>query len=735
MNVGRLNRSTRPQRITARLVRVRFQLLLVGLVSALLVGVVNAGGTAAAAPARASANENWILLSSNRDGKTRMYSIDEDGSRLTPLFPPGRWLAPVAVSRDGSTIAYRADPDRPKAIYVSRADGTGFHRLIRKGLDPAFSPNGRLLAFTTGSGIWIVGIDGHGLRRLTSGDDEAFDWSPDGQALVFMRSIAKNIYGGGRYALVLKPLRGKARVIVRTGPNEDDNQELYQPKWAPNGRWIAYFNVEDNRHKNGLTVVRPSGKRRHRVVLGAGEEETFQWSPDGRWLAFEDGTELDYILPSGKWHKIWAHAAGPVAWSPDGKRMAFVVSAGEAGDVAVAGADGQGLRRLHLGVAGRGLTWLPDASGIVFAGSTGGDPTQIWVVGGDGEGLRRLTNEGTNDVVGWTRLAPVLPPASPLSPTEHVLDARTVATSTPVSALSADGSRVAFAPRPTVTDCEHVVVWHPGDDLARLGNLPAPCPGYGGGVTSLVLAGSRAAWLQSGSGDDRCEFALRSATLADPVPRGVSVGEVYGGSCESRDIDHLRGDGDLLVFNDEPSHATWLVQIGAGVNKCGELVCTTLRKGRQASPVDSVSGTLIATRTHAAVSVLDNHGVLVRSFRFTPADVYAARLDGGRLVVARSYTIESYLVATGAQEYSRPIPPGYELTDVDDGIAVLRRTDSVILVRLGDGASLRLTPGQGPVLADLEAPGLYYSYATEDGGGRVAFLPRADVLRQLGGGS
>ena len=409
----------------------------------------------------------------------------------------------------------------------------------------------------------------------------------------------------------------------------------------------------------------------------------------------------------------------------------MVVRAGEVGDIAVAGADGRGLRRLHLGSAGYGLTWLPDASRLAFAGGPGG-PSQIWVVGGDGQGLRRLTNEGANDVVGSTRLTPILPPAPPLPPTEHVLDANTVATSTPVSALSADGPRVAFDPRPTLTDCEHVVVWAPGGDLTRLGNLPAPCPGYDGGFPSLVLAGSRAAWL-SASGDERCEFALKSATLADPVPRGVSGGEIYGASCEFRDTDHLRGDGDLLVFNDEPEHATWLVQLGTGPDKCGEIVCTTLRKGRQAAPVDSVSGALIATRTHAAVAVLDEHGALVRNFRFSPADIYAARLDAGRLVIARSYTIESYDVASGAQELSRPIPAGYQLTDVDGGIAVLRRPESVILLRLGDGASLTLTPGEGHVLADLEGPGLYYSFATEDGGGRVVFIPRSELLQRLGG--
>jgi hypothetical protein len=368
---------------------------------------------------------------------------------------------------------------------------------------------------------------------------------------------------------------------------------------------------------------------------------------------------------------------------------------------------------------------LPDARHIAFAGAYG----QIWVVGSDGKALRRLTNEGANDLVGLTRLPPVLPPAPPNPPTERVLDASTVATSTPVEALSADGPRVAFVPRPTLTDCFHVVVWPPGGALERLGNLPAPCPGQKTtGVTPLVLAGTRAAWVSSG-GEDECFFSIASATLTDPVPRGITSQQA---ACKP-DLGHLRGDGDLLVFNDESHNLPWLVQIGVGGRRCGELSCATLRRGAQAAPVDSASGGLIAIKTRGRVTVLDDHGTIVRSFAFTPADVSAARLDGGHLVVARSYTLESFDVTTGALEHSQPLPPGYQLADVDSGIAVLRRAQAIIVLRLDTGASLTLAPGQAPMFADLETPGLYYSYATADGGGRVVFLSRAELLQQLGG--
>jgi hypothetical protein len=101
------------------------------------------------------------------------------------------------------------------------------------------------------------------------------------------------------------------------------------------------------------------------------------------------------------------------------------------------------------------------------------------------------------------------------------------------------------------------------------------------------------------------------------------------------------------------------------------------------------------------VAVVDAQGTLVRIHPFLPEEVSAARLDGGRLVVARLAVLEVYDVATGARELSRPLPTGYKLADVDGGIAMLRRAETIML--------LRLAAGRGPRFADLEPPGLYYS--------------------------
>jgi hypothetical protein len=189
---------------------------------------------------------------------------------------------------------------------------------------------------------------------------------------------------------------------------------------------------------------------------------------------------------------------------------------------------------------------------------------------------------------------------------------------------------------------------------------------------------------------------------------------------------HLRGHGGLLVFNN-PYREPAVVRIGSGRE-------TTLRRGAHVAFVASVSAGRIAIHEADAVTVLDAHGAVIRVFPFGRDEVRAVRLDGDRLVVTRGDALEAYDVATGAAELQRPLPSGYELTDADGGVAVLQRGNEILLLRLADGRSFRLAPGREPVRADLESTGLYYSYPTAGGGGRLVLMPRAEVVQRLGAG-
>jgi WD40-like Beta Propeller Repeat len=642
--------------------RAAVAVVVAGALAALTTGLAGraSGTTAAAGP--------QILFGSDCGGS---YATRPDGSRLTPLAPRERSLNVIAVSADRSTVAYydRRNSSR-QTIWVSRANGTRLRRVARYYGGPvALTRDGRRLAFTIdgksnkANGIWVVGTDGRGLRRLTAGrQDGDVDWAPSGATLAFTRGTRTS-------TVVVQPLRGKPRVLARGGES---------PRWSPNGRSIAYLRTA--KAGSELWIVRPDGSRRHRLASKTGR---FAWSPTGNALAFG---------------AYWG--------------------------LGVVGADGRGLRRLVRGTADE-PRWSPDGRRIAFKASRDdGFFPQIWVVGRDGWGLRQVTKDCQNWLVGWSRSAPVL---APDPAPERVLEENVVATRDPITDLSADGSDVAFLVQPSPAECEHVAVWRRAMKSMTGFRASPPCRrgGYGF-LYDVELAGTRATWVSTACGNS-CEAFLESGTFADTRARDVSSGGSFDLDGEEMYDYHAHGDGDLLVYNE----GTSLVRLGSGAQKCEQSQCTTLRKDAHAAPVDSVSAGHIAVRERDEVAVLDGAGTLLRLFPFAPEEVAVARLDEGRLVVARLAVVEVYDVATGIRVRSVPLPAGFKLFDVDSGIAMLQGGKTIMLLRLDDGHSFTLTPERGPVLGDLEPPGLYYSYVVGQEG-RIVVMPRSELLRRLG---
>ena len=101
-----------------------------------------------------------------------------------------------AWSPDGRKIAFVSGSYGHVEIYDMNADGSGRRNLTRDwGLDglPIWSPDGRKIAFESYRGgdpeIYVMNADGSGQRRLTHNPAWDFDlaWSPDGRKIAFVR--------------------------------------------------------------------------------------------------------------------------------------------------------------------------------------------------------------------------------------------------------------------------------------------------------------------------------------------------------------------------------------------------------------------------------------------------------------------------------------------------------------------------------------------------------------------
>jgi TolB protein len=274
----------------------------------------------------------WVA---NADGSAaRKVLSRRDAVEAEPAWSP---TAPA-------TLAFVRAGARPPEIFVGDLTTGSVRRVTghrRDSLSPSFSPDGRRIAYHSGSlptsedepppqyDIYVVNVDGTGVRRLTR--DRLYstepEFSPDGRRILF----------------------AEAR-FTRTG-----------------------------RLLERLAIMDADGDNRHALTaFGAADEVNAHWMPDGTRIVFElknrpgAGSDIATMDADGSNRRLLLGGPGfetqPVP-SPDGTRIVFVSDRDRRG------------------------------------GGSRGRRTEIYTMAADGTGVTRLTNNNSPDVEpDWQRL-------------------------------------------------------------------------------------------------------------------------------------------------------------------------------------------------------------------------------------------------------------------------------------------------------------------------------------------
>ena len=261
--------------------------------------------------------------------------------------PLGGGAGLVAFTRDG-------------ALYVIRTDGSAQAKLV-EGSQPAWSPDGKRIAFSAGAiigglgeDIHVMNANGTGKTRLTRlGIALLPAWSPDGRRIVFVT------VSGSDFQIYVVNDDGSGLVQLTNTPRVLD----LSPQWSPDGKQIAFYSNRDG--NNEIYVMNTDGSAVTNLTSSPSNDSYPVWSPDGKYLAFSsdrDGNDEIYRMNTdgSGLTRITNNSAGDVGplWSPDGTYILFVSDRDGQQEIYLMKADGSGQTRLTTG-GGIYPAWQP----------------------------------------------------------------------------------------------------------------------------------------------------------------------------------------------------------------------------------------------------------------------------------------------------------------------------------------------------------------------------------------
>jgi TolB protein len=180
-----------------------------------------------------SPDGSQIAFMSSQNGDPEIYVTDVSGGNLHRItFAAGVSTSPAFNPKTGKQIAFVSDRGGDPVLYLANTDGSDVHRIelpdMGYSVDPAWSPNGQLLAFcwrrpSGNFDIYVMDVISHQLVELTrdAGRNERPSWAPDGRHIVF-----ESTRNGTRQIWSMLADGSEPRQLTYEGQNES-------PNWSP----------------------------------------------------------------------------------------------------------------------------------------------------------------------------------------------------------------------------------------------------------------------------------------------------------------------------------------------------------------------------------------------------------------------------------------------------------------------------------------------------------------------
>ena len=261
----------------------------------------------------------------NLDDLARMRDV-----RDPQCSPDGKWVAYTV-----STVNTK-DDKRDSHVWMVSIDGSQDRQVTESQQSeggPEWSPDGKYLAFTSGrpgeakgNQVWILNREGGEAMQLTNvkGRLQSYEWSPDSKRLALVVGDPDPDAPDEDAAPGAKPKPPKPIVIDRYHFKQDIVEYLLSGRHS----YIYLFDI--------------ATKKTERLTKDTGHDESGPvWSPDGTRIAFTSNHATDpdrepspqiFVADaqSGSAEKQITNygtraTRGRLAWSPDGKWIAFLL--------------------------------------------------------------------------------------------------------------------------------------------------------------------------------------------------------------------------------------------------------------------------------------------------------------------------------------------------------------------------------------------------------------------------